>query len=199
MREHEQADQVRAGGTEASLDLRTPSTARHLRPLLSKTSWDAIEPPTNCIHTANHTASNCTRVVTGRYRVPQGGRFFLEILLLGSRQKAPRFRSMWRRIVFPPPPTPPPMPRNLPPWGTGTLRSPMRRTTSHSIHGTSPPIVSNTRPKLLGAKPLPISRALHRTFGHRQHKRLLPNAVAFLAARERNSPRPRRTALAAPT
>ena len=40
--------------------------------------------------------------------------------------------------------------------------APMRRTTSHSIHGTSPLIVSNTRPKLLGAKPLPISCALHR-------------------------------------
>lgn len=45
-------------------------------PFLSKISWDAFEPPTN------HTASKRTRVVTGRYRVPRGGRYFLEIILL---------------------------------------------------------------------------------------------------------------------
>jgi hypothetical protein len=77
--------------SEIAVHFRSDSRCTHIHlagrlsgPLLSKISWDALEPPTNCIHTANHTASNsnCTRVVTGRYRVPRGGRFFLEILLL---------------------------------------------------------------------------------------------------------------------
>lgn len=49
-------------------------------PLLSMVSWDRLEPPAN--RTANHTASNRIRVATGRYRVPRGGHYFLEILVI---------------------------------------------------------------------------------------------------------------------
>ena len=153
--------------SEIAVRFRSDSRCTHIHlmgrlsgPLLSKISWDALEPFHESHGLQPHPRRN--RTIQGSPgRSLLSGDPFAHVQPRGAGHVprgsgTPPAHGERRRNS--PPLTLPPMP-----WGTGTARYPMPRTTSHSTRGTSPPIAAKARPKHLGAKPLPISRALHRT------------------------------------